>query len=220
MAYVEIHSLNKELKKKTVLNQITASFEQGKIYGLYGRNGCGKTMLLRAIAGLIYPTSGKIIVGGKELHKDISFPESVGVIIENTSLLPQFDAYTNLKHLAEIKKIATEKDIQRALERVGLADEKKKVRAYSLGMRQRLAIAQAIFEKPELLLLDEPTNALDEESVEKIRDVLLEEKQRGAAIILASHDKEDMKYLCDEVVYMADGKFVVERAQESEVQDT
>lgn len=208
MAYVEITSLTKELKKKTVLNQITVSFEEGKIYGLYGRNGCGKTMLLRAIAGLIYPTSGRIVVGGKELHKEISFPESVGVIIENTSLLPQFDAYTNLKHLAEIKKTATEEDIREALDRVGLGNERKKVRAYSLGMRQKLAIAQAIFEKPELLLLDEPTNALDEESVEKIRDVLLEEKERGTAIILASHNKEDMTYLCDEMVHMADGKIV------------
>ena len=208
MAYVEITSLTKELKKKTVLNQITVSFEQGKIYGLYGRNGCGKTMLLRAIAGLIYPTSGRIVVGGKELHKEISFPESVGVIIENTSLLPQFDAYTNLKHLAEIKKTATEEDIWAALDWVGLAEEKKKVRAYSLGMRQKLAIAQAIFEKPELLLLDEPTNALDEESVERIREILLEEKKRGAAIILASHNKEDMTYLCDEMVHMADGKIV------------
>ena len=206
MAYVEISSLTKELKKKTVLNDISVSFEQGRIYGLYGRNGCGKTMLLRAIAGLIYPTAGKIVVGGKELHKDISFPESVGVIIETTSLLPQFDAYTNLKHLAEIKKVASDEDIRDALERVGLGEEKKKVRAYSLGMRQKLAIAQAIFEKPELLLLDEPTNALDEESVEKIRRVLLEEKERGAAIILASHNKEDMAYLCDEMVHMADGK--------------
>ena len=206
MAYVEITSLTKELKKRTVLNDISISFEQGRIYGLYGRNGCGKTMLLRAIAGLIYPTEGRIVVGGKELHKDISFPESVGVIIETTSLLPQFDAYTNLKHLAEIKKVASDEDIRDALERVGLGKEKKKVRAYSLGMRQKLAIAQAVFEKPELLLLDEPTNALDEESVEKVRQVLLEEKERGAVIILASHNREDMAYLCDQMVYMADGK--------------
>ena len=149
MAYVEITSLTKELKKRTVLNDISISFEQGRIYGLYGRNGCGKTMLLRAIAGLIYPTEGRIVVGGKELHKDISFPESVGVIIETTSLLPQFDAYTNLKHLAEIKKVASDEDIRDALERVGLGEEKKKVRAYSLGRRQKLAIAQAVFEKRE-----------------------------------------------------------------------
>lgn len=142
------------------------------------------------------------------MHREISFPESVGVIIENTSLLPQFDAITNLKHLAEIKKTATVEDIHETLERVGLGEEKKKVRTYSLGMRQKLAIAQAIFEKPKLLLLDEPTNALDEESVEKIREVLLEEKARGAVIVLASHNKDDMNYLCDEVVHMADGRIL------------
>ena len=148
------------------------------------------------------------MVGGKELHKEISFPESVGVIIETTSLLPQFDAYTNLKHLGEIKKIASDEDIRDAIRRTGLEGEKKKVRAYSLGMRQKLAIAQAIFEKPKLLLLDEPTNGLDEESVKQIREVLLEEKRRGAVIILASHNKEDMGYLCDEMIHMADGRII------------
>ena len=150
MSYIEIINMSKKIKKRNVLENITVSFEKGKIYGLYGRNGSGKTMLLRAVAGLIRPSEGEIFVDGKQLHKDISFPPSVGVIIEHTSLLPQFDAYTNLKNLSKIKKVASDEDIDMALKEVGLSGEKKKVREYSLGMRQKLAIAQAIFEKPEL----------------------------------------------------------------------
>ena len=169
MSYIKIKNMSKRIKKRNVLEDITVSFEKGKIYGLYGRNGSGKTMLLRAIAGLIRPSTGEILIDGKKLHKDISFPPSVGEIIEHTSLLPQIDAYTNLKQLSKIKKCATDDDIFTALEKVGLVGEKKKVREYSLGMKQKLAIAQAIFEKPELLLLDEPTNGLDEESVKRLK---------------------------------------------------
>ena len=193
MSYIEIINMSKKIKKRNVLENITVSFEKGKIYGLYGRNGSGKTMLLRAVAGLIRPSEGEIFVDGKQLHKDISFPPSVGVIIEHTSLLPQFDAYTNLKNLSKIKKVASDEDIDMALKEVGLSGEKKKVREYSLGMRQKLAIAQAIFEKPELLLLDEPTNGLDEESVKKLKQLLIKEKNRNAVIILASHNKEDLE---------------------------
>ena len=133
-------------------------------------------------------------------------PPSVGVIIEHTSLLPQFDAYTNLKNLSKIKKVASDEDIDMALKEVGLSGEKKKVREYSLGMRQKLAIAQAIFEKPELLLLDEPTNGLDEESVKKLKQLLIKEKNRNAVIILASHNKEDLENLSDEMIYMDMGR--------------
>lgn len=198
--------MSKKIKKRNVLENITVSFEKGKIYGLYGRNGSGKTMLLRAVAGLIRPSEGEIFVDGKQLHKDISFPPSVGVIIEHTSLLPQFDAYTNLKNLSKIKKVASDEDIDMALKEVGLSGEKKKVREYSLGMRQKLAIAQAIFEKPELLLLDEPTNGLDEESVKKLKQLLIKEKNRNAVIILASHNKEDLENLSDEMIYMDMGR--------------
>lgn len=206
MSYIEIINMSKKIKKRNVLENITVSFEKGKIYGLYGRNGSGKTMLLRAVAGLIRPSEGEIFVDGKQLHKDISFPPSVGVIIEHTSLLPQFDAYTNLKNLSKIKKVASDEDIDMALKEVGLSGEKKKVREYSLGMRQKLAIAQAIFEKPELLLLDEPTNGLDEESVKKLKQLLIKEKNRNAVIILASHNKEDLENLSDEMIYMDMGR--------------
>ena len=206
MSYIEIINMSKKIKKRNVLENITVSFEKGKIYGLYGRNGSGKTMLLRAVAGLIRPSEGEIFVDGKQLHKDISFPPSVGVIIEHTSLLPQFDAYTNLKNLSKIKKVASDEDIDMALKEVGLSGKKKKVREYSLGMRQKLAIAQAIFEKPELLLLDEPTNGLDEESVKKLKQLLIKEKNRNAVIILASHNKEDLENLSDEMIYMDMGR--------------
>ena len=206
MSYIKIKNMSKRIKKRNVLEDITVSFEKGKIYGLYGRNGSGKTMLLRAITGLIRPSTGEILIDGKKLHKDISFPPSVGVIIEHTSLLPQLDAYTNLKQLSKIKKCATDDDIFTALEKVGLVGEKKKVREYSLGMKQKLAIAQAIFEKPELLLLDEPTNGLDEESVKRLKELLLKEKKRNIVIILASHNKEDLENLSDEIIFMDMGK--------------
>lgn len=207
MNMIKIINMSKSIKKQTVLDNINYTFESGKIYGLYGRNGSGKTMLLRAIAGLITPTSGKILIDDKELHKDIDFPPNTGVIIEHTSLLPQFDAYTNLKNLSKIRKIASDDDIYRTLTAVGLGNEKKKVREYSLGMRQKLAIAQAIFEKPELLLLDEPMNALDEESVNNIRNLLLKEKER-AIIIIASHNKDDIMFLSDVALHMDSGKIV------------
>lgn len=204
---VEVKDYSKVIKGKTILDHVNYSFTGGKIYGLYGRNGSGKTMLMRAIAGLIYPTQGQILIDEKQLHRDISFPENTGIIIENMELMPQYDAYTNLKLLAKIKKQATDTDIKEALEKVGLGNVgKKKVKAYSLGMKQKLSIAQAIFEKPQLLLLDEPTNALDEKSVEDVRNLLLELKEQGVTIIIASHNKEDIRYLADVVLEVDNGK--------------
>ena len=206
MNKIQVKNLSKEIKGKYILNNINLSFERGKIYGLYGRNGSGKTMLLRALAGLLIPTEGEIDMDGKILHKDMDFPENVGIIIENTSLLPQFDGFTNLKQLGKIRNVATDEDIDNALDTVGLKGETKKVKAYSLGMRQRLSIAQAIFEKPELLLLDEPTNALDENYINKVREILLKEKDRGAIVSIASHNKDDLRILADEIISMSDGK--------------
>ena len=204
---VEVKNYSKKLKGRNVLDNVSYKFEGGNIYGLYGRNGSGKTMLMRAVAGLIFPTSGEVIIDGKVLHKEISFPKDMGVIIENMELMPQYDAYDNLKILGKIRKTATDDDINSTLEKVGLHDVKgKKVRTYSLGMKQKLAIAQAIFEHPKLLLLDEPTNALDEESINDIRKLLLELKEKGVLIIVASHNKEDIELLSDVKINMADGK--------------
>lgn len=203
---VEVRNYIKKLKGRNVLNQVSYKFVGGNIYGLYGRNGSGKTMLMRAIAGLIFSTEGEIAINGKILHKEISFPEDMGVIIENMELMPQYDAYENLRILSKIRKIATDEDINDALEKVGLHNvRKKKVKTYSLGMKQKLAIAQAVFEHPKLLLLDEPTNALDEESIADVRKMLLELKEQGVLIIIASHNKEDIELLSNVKINVVDG---------------
>lgn len=206
MSIVEVKNYTKILKKKKVLNDVSITFDSGHIYGLYGRNGSGKTMMLRAISGLIFPTSGSVTIDGKVLHQDMSFPDSIGVIIENTNLLPQYSAYTNLKLLAKIRNSADDGDIFEAIRKVGLdPEDKRNVKVYSLGMKQKLSIAQAIFEKPDVLLLDEPTNALDQESIAIVRSVLMEMKEKGCTIIIASHHRDDLEYLCDEIYYMNDG---------------
>lgn len=203
---IEIKHYSKQLKKKVILQDINLSFEGGKIYGLHGRNGSGKTMLLRAICGLILPDSGEVIIDGKVIGKDIDFPQSVGVIIEHMNLIDEYSAYKNLEILAKIKKIATKDDIKNALIQVGLdPDDKQRIGKYSLGMKQKLNIAQAIMEHPDLLLLDEPTNALDDATVTQVRDLFLKLKENGALIIIASHNKEDLSALCDEIIEIADG---------------
>lgn len=201
-----LEHVNKTIKKNQVLKDIDCTFKEGTIYGLYGHNGSGKTMLLRAISGLIHLDSGSIYIDGKRLHQDVSFPENTGIVIEHMALLPNYSAFDNLNILSKIKKTATEQDIKEALVRVGLDPEsKKKVRKYSLGMKQRLNIAQAIFEKQKILLLDEPTNALDEDGVKLIYKLLREERNKGATILVATHHKEDLVELCDEVIKISEG---------------
>lgn len=208
---IKLTSVSKKIKNDLVLNNVDFTFEKGKIYGVFGRNGSGKTMLLRSIAGLLPPTKGEIMIDDKKLHEDISFPPSVGIIIENMEMLPQYDAYTNLFILSKIKKTATEEDIKDSIKRVGLEEASNlKVKKYSLGMKQRLNIAQAVFEKPDILLLDEPTNAIDEEGVNSIHDLLLSEKERGATIIISSHHKEDISLICDEIIKMNNGTIIHE----------
>ena len=208
MSEIIIENLSKTIKNNKILDNVNLTFESGHVYGLVGRNGSGKTMLLRAICGLIFPDSGKVIIDGKQLHKDISFPESCGIIIENTDLLPNFSAFDNLKMLSEIKNTANDNMIKTAIQSVGLdPDSKKKVKTCSLGMKQRLSIAQALFEDPDILLLDEPTNALDEDGVNDVRRILLEQKKKNKLIIIASHNKEDISLLSDTVISVSNGRF-------------
>ena len=196
---VEIKNYCKSIKSRPILNNVSYNFEYGKIYG------SGKTMLLRAIAGLLVPDSGSVVIDGKVLHKDMSFPPSIGIVIENMNLLPQYNAFDNLKILGKIKKTATDEDIKTALERVGLKSDLK-VKKFSLGMKQRLNIAQAVFEKQKIILLDEPTNALDNDGVQLIYKLLKEEKERGALVVITTHHKEDLEEVCDVVLEMTEGE--------------
>lgn len=202
---VEIKNYCKSIKSRPILNNVSYNFEYGKIYGIYGHNGSGKTMLLRAIAGLLVPDSGSVVIDGKVLHKDMSFPPSIGIVIENMNLLPQYNAFDNLKILGKIKKTTTDEDIKTALERVGLKSDLK-VKKFSLGMKQRLNIAQAVFEKQKIILLDEPTNALDNDGVQLIYKLLKEEKERGALVVITTHHKEDLEEVCDVVLEMTEGE--------------
>ena len=206
MPVVEIKHYTKKLKGKTILSDINLMLEAGSVNGFYGRNGSGKSMLFRAIAGLIHPTEGTVIVFGKKIGEDVSFPESMGLIIESVGFWPYYTGFENLKILASIKNTISDTEIRRAMERVGLdPDDKRTYSKYSLGMKQRLGIAQAVMEKPDLILLDEPTNALDEDGVKQVRTIIQEETKRGACVLIASHSKEDLTLLCGRFFKMDDG---------------
>ncbi len=206
-----IHVLNytKKIKDNTVLSNVSITIKENKVVGFIGRNGSGKTMMFRAISGLIKPTSGKVIIFNKELGIDSNYPEDIGILIDIIGFWPDLTGYDNLVRLAEIKKKITNEEIRNTLVRVGLdPTDKRPVKKYSMGMRQRLSIAQAIMEKPKLIILDEPTNSLDTEGVEILRNIVIEEKQRGATILLASHIENDIRILCDEIYSFESGRVI------------
>lgn len=197
------------LGKKKILDDICLKIEKGKTYGLVGRNGSGKTMLMKCILGFVKVTSGEITVDGKRIRRDIDFPDDTGMIIETPGFIPYYSGYKNLKLLADLRHKIGDKEVREAMGRVGLdPTDKKHVKKYSLGMRQRLGIAQAVMEDPDLLVLDEPFNGLDNEGVDEMHDYFLELKKRGKTMILVSHSSEDIDVLCDEAVYIEHGKIV------------
>ena len=200
---IEISHVTKKYGAATVLNDVNISFEKGKIHGLIGRNGSGKTMLMKCICGFVPVTQGSVTVNGKKIGKDIDVPENIGAIIETPGFLNNYSGYNNLKFLAGINKKIGREQICEAISFVGLdPDSKKHVGRYSLGMRQRLGLAQAIMENPDILLLDEPMNGLDKHGVADIRELLMELKKQGKLILLASHNPADIELLCDEVYEM------------------
>ena len=204
---ISIEHVTKKIKDATVLKDICLEMKGGTVYGLQGKNGSGKTMLMRAISGLIRPTSGRIVINGEQLHKNISIPRSIGLLLENPSLLPEYDAFQNLKLLAKMQGGVPEEEIRQLIRDVGLEDAgHKKVEKYSLGMKQRLGIAAAILGSPDIILLDEPINAIDGEGVEEIRSLILSLKNEKRIIIVACHDKEEMNLLADEIVPLRDGR--------------
>lgn len=200
-------NINKKIRKNVILSDISMTLQSGRVYGFTGRNGSGKTMLFRALSGLIKIDSGEIRLDGKVLSKDFAVLPSLGIVLENAGLYPEFTGYENLLALAKLNNKVGPEEIKKAITRVGLDPaDKRTFRKYSLGMKQRIVIAQAIMEHPDVIMLDEPTNGLDEHGVEEIRKLIQEEKERGALILLASHNKEDIRLLADEVFHLESGR--------------
>ena len=206
---IEIENLTKTFGTQTVISDVSGIFYPGKIYGFVGRNGSGKTMLMKMILGFVSPSSGSIKIEGKVLGKDISMPDRIGAIIENPGFIPYYSGFKNLKILADLRGKITEEDICSYMELVGLDPKlRRSVRKYSLGMRQRLGLAQALMEQPQLLILDEPFNGLDKEMVKDIRQILIKEKEKGTTILLSSHNSDDIDLLCDRCYHLDAGKLV------------
>lgn len=209
MQEIIVDHVSLQIKKAKLLSDINLTLHSGKVYGLRGRNGSGKTVLMKCICGFMRPTEGSVSVNGKVIHRDMDFLPSAGIIIEEPGFFPNYSGFQNLKILAGIQNRITDDKIRQMMEMVGLDSAmKKSVGKYSLGMRQRLGIAQAMMEDPDILVLDEPTNGLDEDGVEWFRQFILEQKEKGKLILLASHSREDIEMLSDEVYFMEKGTLV------------
>lgn len=203
---IDVQNVSKKYREYTVVNAVSLKVEKGSIVGLIGRNGSGKTVLMKMICGLVAPTEGRIYVNQKRVGYDCDIPSDIGVIIETPGFLPNFSGCKNLMQLAQINGKIGKDEVKAAIKKVGLnPEDKKHVGKYSLGMRQRLGLAQAIMEDPALLILDEPMNGLDKESVEEMRRYLLDLREDGKTILLTSHSAEDIDVLCDRVYEMNKG---------------
>lgn len=214
---IEIKDITKKIKGEVVLDHINLELKDGKIYGFQGKNGSGKTMLMRCVSGLVRPDEGMIKINQDILYRDISFPKSIGILIENPSFLERYNGLDNLKMLADLNTTCSKEDIERLLDKVGLSDVKKKKYAmYSLGMKQRLGIAAAIMGEPELIILDEPINAIDEDSIEEIRTLITDLKDDNRIIIVACHDRNELELLADEIIQLKRGKVVNTRDSNNE----
>lgn len=211
--YIQLTNISKTFGKQTVLQPLTMGFEEGMIHGIIGRNGSGKTVLMKMILGILQPTTGTVIVGDKRIGKDVDFPESAGAIIETIEFIPYMSAYQNLADIAAMRGNLSKTQIKEVLEMVGLGNVgRKHVSKFFMGMRQRLAIAQAVMESPKLLILDEPMNGMDEKGVEEMRQLILARKAAGTTIILSSHNIEDIRILCDQV-YRIDAGVVMREVE-------
>ena len=204
---IEVKNVSVTIGKNRILQDISVTFEKGKIHGLIGRNGSGKTVLMKCICGFMKPTSGAVFVEGKQIGKDVDFVPDAGVIIETPGFVPFYSGIRNLQILAALNHKIGNEEIREAMQTVGLDPGlKRHVKKYSLGMRQRLGIAQAIMENPKLLILDEPFNGLDKEGVEQMRNYFLKLKEQSVTILLTSHTNEDIRLLCDTVMEMEKGR--------------
>lgn len=207
---ITVKNVVKNFKGNCALKNVSVQFEKGKIHGIVGRNGSGKTVLLKCICGLMHPDEGEIFVRGEHIGKTTDIPGNIGAIIEAPGFLPNYSGFQNLKFLAAINRKIDKQTIERSMHLVGLEPKSKKhVGKYSLGMRQRLGLAQAIMESPDILILDEPMNGLDNDGVESIRKLFLDLRVKGTTILLASHSKEDISILCDTVIEMDKGVVIL-----------
>ncbi|MCL2083306.1 MAG: ATP-binding cassette domain-containing protein [Oscillospiraceae bacterium] len=207
MTTIEVQGVSKIIQKQTVIQDVSATMQSGKIYGFQGINGSGKTMLMRLVSGLIRPTRGSIKINKKILGKDITFPESIGLFLENPAFLDGYSGFQNLKMLASIQKRIDNTKIKNTILSVGLdPNDKKKYRKYSLGMKQRLGIAAAIAENPEIVIMDEPTNSLDTDGVELVKTILSEQRERGALAIISCHDLSILQLMSDEILLLESGR--------------
>ena len=214
MNIISVKNLSKDFGQERVLKSVTRDFEKGKIHGIVGNNGSGKTVLMKCICGFLIPTEGEVIVNGKRVGKDVDFPPGLGLIIETPGFLPNMTGVKNLEILASLNKKIGLREIATAIRRVGLDPlMKKPVGKYSLGMRQRLGIAQAIMENPSLLILDEPLNGLDKHGVREMRQLIKGLKEQGKTILLASHNQGDIDELCDTVCEMDAGVMTMIREE-------
>ncbi len=203
---IDVVGVTKRLRRTTVLQDITLSFQPGRVAALTGPNGSGKTMLMRVVAGLVRPTEGYVEIDGLRLGRDVDFPPSLGMLLEGPTFLDSYTGFENLRMLASIKGIAEEAQIRSWISTVGLdPDDRRRYRAYSLGMKQRLGIAAALMEEPDVLLLDEPTNALDTGGVLMVQEQIRAARNRGATVLLACHDAGIVRSLADEVWHLAEG---------------
>ena len=204
---LQAENVSKRIKGKQILTQVSLSLEEGNVYGLTGENGAGKTMLLKILCGLVKPTSGTIIYRGRCLQKEMEILPSVGIMLENAGLYPEWSALKNLTWLASVRKQVGESEIRTALERTGInPSDKKQFNKYSLGNRQRILLAQAIMEKPEVLLLDEPINALDDKGVELFKHIIRQECDRGAIVLIASHQMKILSDITGKVFRLENGR--------------
>jgi ABC-2 type transport system ATP-binding protein len=204
-----LEHVTKKFRGQTVVNDVSLTLSGGTVYGFRGINGSGKTMLLRLIGGLIYPTSGEIWMDEKRLGKDMDFPDSIGVLIEHPAFLDTYSGLDNLKMLASIRNQTSEEELREVLHRVGLnPDDKKKYKKYSLGMKQRLGIAGAIMEQPDIILLDEPANALDTKGIELLREIIRAERERGALLVITCHDAGLLEEMADKIFLLENGRIL------------
>lgn len=209
---IKIENYSKTIKGRRVLDDINLSMDYGHIYGFKGVNGSGKTMLMRAVAGLIYPSKGRLIIDDRELGKDIHFPESVGILLENPSFLGSYTAFENLKMLASLRNNITDDMISDIIRDVGLdPEDERKYSKFSLGMKQRLGIASALLGSPRIIILDEPFNALDEKGIEQISGLIIKAKESGSLIIMACHDSAELEKLADKLIVIYEGKITDEK---------